>query len=340
MAKTLSSFFEYSKEAGKQYPAEVPGQSLFYTLGAFAQGSIPWHCWCSVSCAINATDGWDKMTKHVWTVPEGISEATFHLWGEGGYGAGGSQCQQGVPGGSGAFAAKTITVTPGAQYTLCLGEWNDCTLNTTYTCQEPQGTNAANSISHGIRGSKVYVTGTGLTNFCAEGGSPGATAACNWGCLSWCRDYVKCITDILGRTVGDSDNDRYNRACYYGADYGARGIYSCVRSSCCSNVNDGAAQWCSVQTYYAFTGMQVDWRDGYTPTLYGGTVGTVNCAIVPGPFAAKQYGAVNSKTPYRSVGSRSMSTLWGSGGPSAVTCGGTVCCGGRGGPGAIRIIYK
>lgn len=91
-----------------------------------------------------------------WTVPAGITTARFELWGAGA----GSQapicCGHAPTGNSGAYASVCMTVVPGAQYLLCAGAANS---NQTYC----GGTTD-------VSGCPSYVTGTGLTNFCAMGG--------------------------------------------------------------------------------------------------------------------------------------------------------------------------
>jgi hypothetical protein len=98
-----------------------------------------------------------------WVVPTGVTCATFEIWGGGGAGAPQCccQCYQGQPGSGGAYSMKTIPVTPGATYSFvvgCGGCANEC-------CH--------NSNACGCQGGTTYVTGTGLTNFCAAGGEGG-----------------------------------------------------------------------------------------------------------------------------------------------------------------------
>ena len=59
----------------------------------------------------------------VWTVPAGVSEAQFQIWGAGGTGTGcsGSCCSFGLPGGSGEYTYVRMAVSPGEIYTLCAG---------------------------------------------------------------------------------------------------------------------------------------------------------------------------------------------------------------------------
>jgi hypothetical protein len=90
-----------------------------------------------------------------WTVPGGATCARFQLWGAGA-GTGSACCCGFSPiGGTGAYASVIIPVTPGSTYTLCAG----CA----FCCYACRGQNDAD-------GCPSFVTGTGLTNFCAEGG--------------------------------------------------------------------------------------------------------------------------------------------------------------------------
>jgi hypothetical protein len=105
-----------------------------------------------------------------WTVPEGVTCATFEIWGGGGSGSPSCccTCWGGDAGYGGAYSLKTLSVTPGSKYTLAVGQGgcgNQCWFNG----------NAC-----GCCGGTTFVTGTGLTNFCAEGGKGGVW--CNaWG---------------------------------------------------------------------------------------------------------------------------------------------------------------
>jgi len=99
-----------------------------------------------------------------WTVPAGVTCAQFQVWGPGG-GTGTNCCCGGAPfGPTGAYASVIIPVTAGAVYTLCSG----CA----YCCMATQTT-------PGYCGTPSYVTGTGLTNFCAMSG---CSDVYNWKC--------------------------------------------------------------------------------------------------------------------------------------------------------------
>lgn len=91
-----------------------------------------------------------------WTVPTGVTKARFELWGAGAGSQAGNCCGHGPTGNSGSYASVCMTVTPGEAYVLCAGAANS-TLS--YCCQ-----------SCDISGCQSFVTGAGLTNFCANGG--------------------------------------------------------------------------------------------------------------------------------------------------------------------------
>jgi len=101
-----------------------------------------------------------------WTVPTGVTSITIELWGGGGGGAapGGmcTCCNYGQGGGGGAYSRKTLAVTAGSQYVLCAGAGGQGGIPST-----------SSVCCCGQRGVTTYVTGTGLTSFCAEGGYGG-----------------------------------------------------------------------------------------------------------------------------------------------------------------------
>jgi hypothetical protein len=92
----------------------------------------------------------------LWTVPTGATRVRFELWGAGS-GSGAPHCCGHYPWApTGAYASVIMTAVPGCQYTLCAGAANSCQM---YCC----GTTD-------ISGCPSYVTGSGLTNYCAQGG--------------------------------------------------------------------------------------------------------------------------------------------------------------------------
>jgi hypothetical protein len=113
----------------------------------------------------------------LYTVPVGTKYIKFEMWGGGGGGAGACCCQQGAPGGSGAYAVKTVCSANlgGCQYTICAG-----------------GTTSTSPNCIGCPGCDSYVNGFGLSNFCARGGAYGDTHCFYAFCYSCCIPYTLC----------------------------------------------------------------------------------------------------------------------------------------------------
>jgi len=136
-----------------------------------------------------------------WTVPAGVTRARFQLWGAGG-GSGSMFCCGGSPfGATGAYASVIIPVTAGNSYTICSG----CAF-----CCFPQ-----RGISQGrLPGCPSFVTGTGLCNFCANGGQ-GRMG-------NWMAAYGRTNTNRLGFV---NQNNAGPCFCCYGTHY-------CFSNSC------------------------------------------------------------------------------------------------------------
>jgi len=242
-----------------------------------------------------------------WVVPAGVTTATFHLWGAGGSGAAAACCQQGLNGGSGAYAYKKVSVTPGQRYVLCAG--SACALscveldaNTSWQCAEggPQGslgsgycpvgsggtwdtTTVACYVQGGCRGTTTYVKGPGLTNLCAEGGAPGivghsviTSGDCvrcqagpngGYGSCKCCNSYI-CACDILDRDPDDSGGSRFRSACYYGADGGARGLFAKFKHNCCGRFDQSTCYLAGAVNYLSFPAGQW-WYGNTVSTGYG-----------------------------------------------------------------------
>ena len=94
-----------------------------------------------------------------WTVPSGVTCARFQIWGAGTTSGSSCCCGYGIPGSTGAYASVIIPVSAGNSYTICSG----CAY-----CCHPRWS-VAND------GCPSYVQGSGLSNFCAEGGE-----SCLW----------------------------------------------------------------------------------------------------------------------------------------------------------------
>jgi hypothetical protein len=107
-----------------------------------------------------------------WTVPTGVTCARFQIWGAGA-GRGFGCCCAFVPfGGTGSYASVIIPVTADDTYTLCAG----CA----FCCYAVAGMNNVN----GQPGCQSFVTGTNLSNFCADGGESSLFCELQTRCVS------------------------------------------------------------------------------------------------------------------------------------------------------------
>ena len=108
-------------------------------------------------CVYDSTSGYFRDGKCcLWTVPNGATKVRFELWGAGS-GSGSPNCCGHYPWGpNGAYASVIMNATPGCQYTLCAGAACSCQ---SYCC-----------CGGNLEGGTSYVTGFGLSNFCAMGG--------------------------------------------------------------------------------------------------------------------------------------------------------------------------
>ena len=112
-----------------------------------------------------------------FTAPPGTTFINFEMWGGGGSGGGACCCMTGQPGGAGAYTIKGVTgVLGGCVYTVCAAS-----------------SNISSNTNAGCPGCTSYVTGAGLTNFCAAGGTPG----CN-DCFRFCLCYTCSIIACTG----------------------------------------------------------------------------------------------------------------------------------------------
>jgi hypothetical protein len=97
----------------------------------------------------------------LWTVPAKVTRVTFEIWSGGGGGAGHTCCNNcsfSIGGAGGNYGVKTLTTTPGCQYTICAGGSWPC--EKSHTCAAGMGC-------------RSFVTGYNLSNFCTEGGCGG-----------------------------------------------------------------------------------------------------------------------------------------------------------------------
>lgn len=129
---------------------------------------------CSIATASSKNRLEVYGTSCTWTVPTGVTSIVIEMWGAGGGGGGMGHCcccSNGLPGSGGAYLSATIPVTGGSVYTICGGTGGN------YGCGGSTGPSAGNP---------SYVTGPGLSTFCAGGGQNGWNS-CNEtrACFSW-----------------------------------------------------------------------------------------------------------------------------------------------------------
>ena len=143
----------------------------------------------------------------LWTVPAGSTWATIEVWGGGGAGPGACCCQQpNQSGGAGAYARKTITVSPGDTYRICAAG---------STCCSPSccGTEGFPSYAQ-----SETVSGGDPLALCARGG-PTSCSGC----------FV--LTGCEGVTTGWTRNCKCASFC--GADFGLPAISGSSRGMYC-----------------------------------------------------------------------------------------------------------
>lgn len=352
MAKTLQKFLgQYSEAQPNLNAADDDQHDFFFKVRSVNDGQYNITLRTDALCPVGGSPQ-DLYFKYNWEVPAGTTQATFHLWGGGGMGAPSNMCQQGLGGGSSAYAYKTVDVTPGDVYTLCFNgvERHCCTRTFCADGVTVLTDQSIGFVSRGTRGMKTYVVGPGLTNFCAEGGNPGASVCCGWASSTYGQGYggtncFACVTVtmacMLGRSTTDSANDVFAPATYYGADGGSKGIYSCHQTSCCGAVSGIDAARCGDKTFHPYPGglLKVPMLGHIEkPSVNGGLVATKWCNITGDPHGYSQCFS-GTYSGITSDGGAEIRPI-GMGGVTPTTCGGTCCCGSRGGPGMIRISYS
>ena len=140
-----------------------------------------------------------------WTVPAGVCRVTFEIWGGGG--GGGTKgtscncCDRGGSGSGGGYSKKTVNTVPGTTYSIVAGKAGT----------DGSYGSVVQRCCNGITGGTSYITGSGLTNFCAEGGL-GGLSDFNTVC------YSICGCNFNSRTPGNG----------FGGDTVAQGSYGIV----------------------------------------------------------------------------------------------------------------
>lgn len=242
----------------------------------------------SSMCGVTQDTNYCRNQMCCWVVPPGTTCITFEIWGGGGGGAGTCCCMWGIPGQSGAWAKKTVTGTLGG-----------CVYNmfVAYpSCCSP-------APSCGYRGCQTYVTGYGLTNFCAEGGYGG----CSW-CFPWTNMNCGFYFPLSGCC-----------ACYFGADCGVHGCFGGWHTGACSA--DGC---CYKDIIPMSAGIVSSDRAFYI-------MRHENMNSVPSTPSAKAHMGFFGGDNTKSIGT---------GGISSSSTGGNCYCGVGGGGGMIKVSYN
>jgi hypothetical protein len=197
----MADYQSYKKIQGDQAiiansvgPAQVTGIST----GIVRKDYYYNRCWWSVD---------NGGCCYLWTVPQGTTTIQFELVAGGGGGGPGRCCTGGYhPGGSGAYGTKILQAhkgqyQSGCQYTICAGGTTRCSC--CGCCNGRRGC--------GFCGCVTYVQGSGLSNFCARGGSWGHHKCASW-CYTckmvsqcnWCNnESASCVCGVSQGTMGD-----------------------------------------------------------------------------------------------------------------------------------------
>jgi hypothetical protein len=288
-------------------------------IGNLRRGQSTWFMMhiCGSCAAFDSAYNNMNTLYQCWRVPgsptgTGTTVVTFEIWGGGGAGAGACCCMIGVPGGAGAYARKTVTgIASGTAYDICIG---------TLSCGVPGDT--------GSRGCKSYITGSGLSNFCAEGGHSGCSF-CHL-CWGYGSEWVVamggaaagCCGLLYGGCYGVAGWGGACAGCcalFYGADFGAFGLPSAAtiyQWTACRELN---------RYHFAYPGGLVNEQGGYVSVAF--CENTI-CSYFEscGGHNAVGFG-----------GGDRMGYVPGMPGGSARVCAGPCCCGMQGRPGAARI---
>lgn len=283
---------------GKQFKSTVSG--LGTTVEPIHDGKVL--IYMSLCAACQACDVANPQCICNWCVPCGVTRMTFEIWGGGGAGAGACCCMMGIPGTTGAYAIKTVSypdVQGGSTYCMCVAP----------------PTSQTGATSRGVRGCKTWITGPGLTNFCAEGGYGGCTCC---GILSTASNCTIPRIDFCsaGACLG------YGPPAY-GGDCNIPGRAGFLTFHCSAP--------CAVKAMLPYPPRIIDHSGGWVTSHYcaDGTCGETNHCFINHPFSA---GPANNN-------SQPMTGIPSFGNASAIACNQSCYCGNSGPGGMIRITY-
>jgi|TARA_B100001094_G_scaffold223563_1_gene217727 hypothetical protein len=255
-------------------------------------------------------------TQIAWCVPVGVTSARFELWGAGGQPGGSAACCGiSAPSSAGAYAYKTIPVTAGDCYTVYAGiMWCATSCRCPNQHRIDQGFDCCQYFN-------TWVTGTGLTNFCANKGQDS--------CYIVCSDYA---TTGVGNVDSDTtflwnDSENAPQACYYGADGGERGYNGYTFTSNQGNPAS-TGEYCTWR-------MAIPYPGGLITQKPGRTIGYMCCH----QSGCSGNGSFSSTFEYGN------NVCWGAfkagaGNAPTISCGGNSNCAWINQGGLVRITYK
>lgn len=163
----------------------------------------------------------------LWTVPAGTTSIQFELLSGGGPGgSSGGDYDYGIGGQGGHYTMKTLRRSngdfiPGCQYTICAAGTSDCSCCCVCNCTTRHGCTS-------------FVTGSGLSNFCAMGGQGGYTG---WEIMDNCYNcHIGNGQCNLGIYNGQWGNCTCNTPTY-GGDIEFRGTMGSMfkQYNCCAD---------------------------------------------------------------------------------------------------------
>lgn len=330
MAKNLATFVKGILPAGTSSgPSETMCRVNVYEfvgsggIGKFVQGPGQWSCEYCKSCGIFCVPNVDVSANNGGEalVAGPPNKAKFEIWGAGGFVGGLSNCGIMPPSGSAAYAYKTIDVTGGSCYLFKVGySWCCRTQNSgdNTNRNEPCGTNSGATNYH------THVSGTNLTNFCAEGGWGSHANCCNFNSTYFDSDERRYYTSDKANTCGCSLPQ------YYGADGGANGMQGYITKKRCAD----ATKTSSYLQHVPYPGGTIDKCGGHLIWDMARAMPGGNVCCTPDEqrcYLNAAYG----------MGASAMQNAYnfGQGGVGYHLCGGSTVCGGPNYSGRLKITY-
>ena len=267
--------------------------------------------WCVPNVTIHPNNGGEA-------IADGApNKAKFEIWGPGGKASGNQNCGISAPSGAGAYAYKTIDVTAGSCYYVHVGY--------AWCCHPPTGGSdvVRSTECRNLASFNTSVTGTGLTNFCADQGRGSTFLCCNFNATAFDSDGVKYWSV-------DSHYGTGAEAKYYGADGGATGKLGWFEKKPGAPADNPLSyvQW------VPYPGGNIDTKGGHLlyPMVGMGHAGNICCT--------HEYLRCNMNAMY-GFGSSKMPThyTFGQGSPGYHMCAGDIGCADPNSPGRVKITF-